>query len=201
MVKPDQLIKRRGKLGLVGVNLDVKGVKTWVGERMGKTIEVCQGVYSRFTDRCDRSALRSALSTPLWLNLSSLTSKTRSTTCAFTHNGMQTSFSSTMRVVLTLVMWTPRLHDLKWQWMVIQTLPTLRSSSQQCKTMQIAGWSDFNRYLACNIGDLALWQRSFKTFIRSLGSSTSRTWRSTLSVGTRTVQSLLRRDVMLSCYS
>lgn len=48
MVKPDQLIKRRGKLGLVGVNLDVKGVKTWVGERMGKTIEVCQGVYSRF---------------------------------------------------------------------------------------------------------------------------------------------------------
>ena len=28
VVKPDQLIKRRGKLGLVGINLDLPGVLT-----------------------------------------------------------------------------------------------------------------------------------------------------------------------------
>ncbi|MBN3313790.1 ACLY synthase, partial [Atractosteus spatula] len=34
VVKPDQLIKRRGKLGLVGVNLDLQGVKEWLKPRL-----------------------------------------------------------------------------------------------------------------------------------------------------------------------
>ena len=39
-MKPDQLIKRRGKLGLIKVNTDIDGVKQWVGERMGKEVQV-----------------------------------------------------------------------------------------------------------------------------------------------------------------
>lgn len=36
VVKPDQLIKRRGKLGLIKVNADFPAVKSWVEEHMGK---------------------------------------------------------------------------------------------------------------------------------------------------------------------
>lgn len=36
VVKPDQLIKRRGKLGLIAVNKNFQEVKQWVNERMGK---------------------------------------------------------------------------------------------------------------------------------------------------------------------
>lgn len=36
VVKPDQLIKRRGKLGLIGVNLDLQGVKEWLKPRLMK---------------------------------------------------------------------------------------------------------------------------------------------------------------------
>ncbi|XP_063219294.1 ATP-citrate synthase [Bacillus rossius redtenbacheri] len=36
VVKPDQLIKRRGKLGLIKVNVDLKTVQNWISERMGK---------------------------------------------------------------------------------------------------------------------------------------------------------------------
>ena len=36
VVKPDQLIKRRGKLGLIKVNADLATVQQWVGERIGK---------------------------------------------------------------------------------------------------------------------------------------------------------------------
>ena len=35
-MKPDQLIKRRGKLGLIAVNKNYKQVKEWTTERMGK---------------------------------------------------------------------------------------------------------------------------------------------------------------------
>lgn len=35
-MKPDQLIKRRGKLGLIAVNKNFEQVKQWVQERMGK---------------------------------------------------------------------------------------------------------------------------------------------------------------------
>lgn len=34
VVKPDQLIKRRGKLGLIAVNKTFQEVKAWVSERM-----------------------------------------------------------------------------------------------------------------------------------------------------------------------
>lgn len=40
VVKPDQLIKRRGKAGLVGLRLDWDGVKQWISERMGQEIQV-----------------------------------------------------------------------------------------------------------------------------------------------------------------
>jgi ATP citrate (pro-S)-lyase len=41
VVKPDQLIKRRGKLGLILVNADYKAVKDWIQERIGKDTQVC----------------------------------------------------------------------------------------------------------------------------------------------------------------
>lgn len=40
MVKPDQLIKRRGKLGLIKVNADLVQVQEWVNERIDKDIKV-----------------------------------------------------------------------------------------------------------------------------------------------------------------
>jgi ATP citrate (pro-S)-lyase len=40
VVKPDQLIKRRGKLGLIKVNAEFEEVKSWVEERMGKDQQV-----------------------------------------------------------------------------------------------------------------------------------------------------------------
>lgn len=50
VVKPDQLIKRRGKAGLVGINLDWPGVQAWIGERMEKGIQLEQvtGVLDHF---------------------------------------------------------------------------------------------------------------------------------------------------------
>lgn len=50
VVKPDQLIKRRGKAGLIGINLDWPGVQKWVGDRMEKDIEVenVKGVLDHF---------------------------------------------------------------------------------------------------------------------------------------------------------
>lgn len=36
VVKPDQLIKRRGKLGLIAVNKTFQQVKEWVDARMGQ---------------------------------------------------------------------------------------------------------------------------------------------------------------------
>lgn len=40
VVKPDQLIKRRGKLGLVGVNLDLNGAREWLKSRLMKETTV-----------------------------------------------------------------------------------------------------------------------------------------------------------------
>lgn len=40
VVKPDQLIKRRGKLGLIEVNADLSAVKSWVEERIGRDQKV-----------------------------------------------------------------------------------------------------------------------------------------------------------------
>lgn len=41
VVKPDQLIKRRGKAGLLAVNKTWAEVQAWISERMGKSQEVC----------------------------------------------------------------------------------------------------------------------------------------------------------------
>lgn len=42
VAKPDQLIKRRGKLGLVKVKLDLEGAKKWISEKMNTTLKVCR---------------------------------------------------------------------------------------------------------------------------------------------------------------
>uniref|UniRef100_A0AAQ4QE34 ATP-citrate synthase n=1 Tax=Gasterosteus aculeatus aculeatus TaxID=481459 RepID=A0AAQ4QE34_GASAC len=50
VVKPDQLIKRRGKLGLVGVNLDLNGVREWLKSRLMRETMVgkAKGVLKNF---------------------------------------------------------------------------------------------------------------------------------------------------------
>ena len=40
VAKPDQLIKRRGKLGLVKVKLDFDAAKAWVNEKMNSSIQI-----------------------------------------------------------------------------------------------------------------------------------------------------------------
>uniref|UniRef100_A0A8C8ZM28 ATP-citrate synthase n=1 Tax=Prolemur simus TaxID=1328070 RepID=A0A8C8ZM28_PROSS len=50
VIKPDQLIKRRGKLGLVGVNLTLDGVKFWLKPRLGQeaTVGKAKGFLKNF---------------------------------------------------------------------------------------------------------------------------------------------------------
>ncbi|XP_064614160.1 ATP-citrate synthase-like [Liolophura sinensis] len=50
VVKPDQLIKRRGKLGLIKAGADISGVKQWVMERMNTDIKIgaATGKLKRF---------------------------------------------------------------------------------------------------------------------------------------------------------
>lgn len=50
VVKPDQLIKRRGKLGLVGIDLDLQGVREWLKDRLMKETSVgkAKGVLKNF---------------------------------------------------------------------------------------------------------------------------------------------------------
>lgn len=52
VVKPDQLIKRRGKLGLIKVGTDLAGVKTWVDERMNKDQQVSRHASPYNDCRC-----------------------------------------------------------------------------------------------------------------------------------------------------
>lgn len=40
VVKPDQLIKGRGKLGLVGIDLDLQGVREWLSSHLMKETTV-----------------------------------------------------------------------------------------------------------------------------------------------------------------
>lgn len=39
-MKPDQLIKRRGKLGLIKVNIELTEVQQWVNERFNQDVQV-----------------------------------------------------------------------------------------------------------------------------------------------------------------
>ena len=50
VVKPDQLLKRRGKLGLVKVNATLSEVQEWVGQRMGTefTVDRATGKLNNF---------------------------------------------------------------------------------------------------------------------------------------------------------
>ena len=40
VAKPDQMIKRRGKLGLIKVGTDFAGAKAWIQEKMAVNTEV-----------------------------------------------------------------------------------------------------------------------------------------------------------------
>lgn len=50
VVKPDQLIKRRGKAGLLGINKTFSEAVSWVTERMNKEmkVEVVTGILDHF---------------------------------------------------------------------------------------------------------------------------------------------------------
>eukprot|EP00051_Salpingoeca_urceolata_P013594 m.171238 g.171238 ORF g.171238 m.171238 type:complete len:235 (-) comp17835_c1_seq6:2713-3417(-) len=50
VAKPDQLIKRRGQLGLVAINLDYEGAKAWIKERMGSELKIgsATGILRQF---------------------------------------------------------------------------------------------------------------------------------------------------------
>lgn len=50
VVKPDQLIKRRGKAGLLGINKTWPQVVEWIKERMNKEckVEVVSGILNHF---------------------------------------------------------------------------------------------------------------------------------------------------------
>lgn len=50
VVKPDQLIKRRGKAGLLAINKTWPEVVTWIKERMNKEwkVEVVSGILDHF---------------------------------------------------------------------------------------------------------------------------------------------------------
>jgi hypothetical protein len=40
VVKPDQLIKRRGKLGLIKAGVDLQGVQDWLAGKLNKDFQV-----------------------------------------------------------------------------------------------------------------------------------------------------------------
>lgn len=53
-MKPDQLIKRRGKLGLIHVNATAEQAREWIAERMGKEIKVNWMKYSEWNEWNER---------------------------------------------------------------------------------------------------------------------------------------------------
>lgn len=67
VVKPDQLIKRRGKYGLIAINKNLAEVRQWVEERQGQDIKIdnCEGklrnfIIEPFLPHKDVSGLRGA---------------------------------------------------------------------------------------------------------------------------------------------
>jgi len=48
VAKPDQLIKRRGKSGLLLLNSTWAEVTAWINERLGKTLEVTSSAFFLF---------------------------------------------------------------------------------------------------------------------------------------------------------
>lgn len=51
IVKPDQLIKRRGKLGLIKTNATLADVKQWIDERIGKEFAVSASTHGEMSLR------------------------------------------------------------------------------------------------------------------------------------------------------
>ena len=54
VVKPDQLIKRRGKLGLVKVDTNWQGVREWVGTNQGREVRIGRTVGKLHTFMVER---------------------------------------------------------------------------------------------------------------------------------------------------
>ena len=54
VAKPDQLIKRRGKSGLLLLNKEWSDAKSWIVQRAGKPVKVCNShverVYQHYSD-------------------------------------------------------------------------------------------------------------------------------------------------------
>jgi len=50
VVKPDQLIKRRGKLGLIKVDASLAEVKEWLSQKMGDVIQASKQIYQHVND-------------------------------------------------------------------------------------------------------------------------------------------------------
>jgi len=49
VVKPDQLIKRRGKLGLIKGNVDLQGARDFIQQNLGKEISVSNLEFSHLS--------------------------------------------------------------------------------------------------------------------------------------------------------
>ena len=64
MVKPDQLIKRRGKLGLIKVNATLAEVQQWIGQRINKDVQVRNPSLCLFIGFCGRWQLLGTSLTP-----------------------------------------------------------------------------------------------------------------------------------------
>lgn len=115
VVKPDQLIKRRGKYGLIAINKTLAEVQAWVKERMGKDIKIdnCEGklrnfIIEPFLPHKDVSTFDGCGVKGCGSNHCLSLVRLRRRTCAFIRIGRQTQSCSTTRAEWTLVMWTQR---------------------------------------------------------------------------------------------
>jgi ATP citrate (pro-S)-lyase len=61
VAKPDQLIKRRGKAGLLALNKSWDEAKQWIAQRAGKPQKVCMLCFLQFTDHPLTNHTRSRL--------------------------------------------------------------------------------------------------------------------------------------------
>ncbi|CAG2058620.1 unnamed protein product, partial [Timema podura] len=121
VVKPDQLIKRRGKLGLIKVNVDLNSVKEWISARIGKNQQIgkASGKLRKFivepfiphNDMEPGIAVEHLIAMKKFMY-------------AFIPIAMQIPFYFTIKEVLILEMLMPRL--LKWMYMLAKLYNLLK---------------------------------------------------------------------------
>ena len=108
--KPDQLIKRRGKNGLLGINLDWASVKDWIRARACKPFKVSS--FNNLLIILFVSLKRPrGYYTPLSWSRLSRTPRTPSTTSASRPSEKATCCCLRTKAVSMSVMWTPKPHD------------------------------------------------------------------------------------------